>query len=364
MAVSKNTKKKYQSSLNPYSQSEYINSLAKKLAALSNSFPVYQNTYADRLSSIYKKIKDGKSFEYSPENDAAYRRFADEYNALAGLAIAANQQQAQGLTGGFGSSYASEVASQGLKRLEESASAAAPLFMEQAQNAFIANNDLYKSIYDAAASARNDELSAYGNAADLFNARYAAAQKKYQSERDFSKDKFDDNRSFWETQYKNEVENDNFEKLLQFKKYDTYGELAENKCAEYNSKKNNKGMKKYLEGLVEQDKITGYMADKLYRKYKYVAPSYGSSRSYGRGSKSKSSSSDLYDFNEFIKNWSPNERIIKFINLNNRKSDYETAINWINTMVKDGRIDPNEKLLYAYYYRDMYSKKKEDRWKK
>ena len=352
MAISKNTKNKYKSSTADYKESSGVTNARNNLSKMANQAPVYTNSYATQLNDIYSKLKQGKDFNYNPQNDAAFRRFADEYNALSELAIAENQAQAEGLTGGYGSTYAPEVATQGLARMKDNVQNAEPLFMEQAQNAYMANNDALKNMYQAAADARNDELEAYGNRANAYDNQYSMAQKRYSDTRDFDYNKYNDNREFWSTQYKNEQDQANTDAEYQFKIYDTYNKLAAQKCADYADKKNNSGMKAYLNGLVKEGKLTKYMADNLYKQYKYTAPS----RSGGSGGRSRSSgrsslkSSGGYDPME---EWSPNERIIKFINMNNRADDYSTALGWIDYLIKEGRLDKDEKLYYAYYYKDM-----------
>ena len=348
MAVSKKTKKRYNQTFSPYVPSSVLNSYSDKLKALSNRFPEYSNSYEAQLKSIYNKIKYNPDFEYMPQNDIAFRRFADEYNALSGLAIASNQNQAQGLTGGYGSSYAPEVATQGYSEMKDNAEYAKPEFMKMAQLAYQANNDLYKNLYDTASLARNDELEGYANAVKAYQKEYDALYKKYTDKRDFDYGKYSDNRDFWAKQYENELENENKAKEYVFKKYDTWNEIAANKCSDYNDKKNNKAMREYLNKLVEEDKLTGYMADKLYRKYKYVAPSRSSGSRSGRSGRQYSKNKKF----DAMENFVPDENILKFVNLRNRGEDFNTAVNWLDYLVDNGTLNKNEEYYYVNYYRD------------
>ncbi|MBR1763488.1 MAG: hypothetical protein IJ731_09025 [Eubacterium sp.] len=305
MAISKNTKNKYEKYSSPYQESNSLINAKNKLAQMANRSPELSNNYETQLKDMYGKIKSGKPFSYNPDNDAAYRRFADEYNALAGLAIEGNQQQAQGLTGGYGSTYAPEVASQGLQRLREGAENAMPLFMEQAQKAYMANSDADINALNAGISARKDEINDYANRANAYNNQYDMAQKVYSDSRDFDYSKYTNNREYWAKEYQQEQEQANKEAEYQLQIYDTYNKLAANKCADYADKKNNSGMKAYLNGLVKEGKLTKYMADNLYKQYKYTAPSRGGSG--GRSSRSssvESSSGTAYDdmFKELYNN--------------------------------------------------------------
>ena len=345
MAVSKKTKKQYNKTFKGYVPSSSLTKSADKLSDFYNRFPQYSNSYENQIKKLYNQIKNNPDFEYLPQNDLAFRRYSDEYSALSDLAIASNLAQAQGLTGGYGSSYAPYVANQGLANMKENAEYAKPEFMEMAQEAYMANSDLYKKLYDTAAAARDDELEAYANSARAFQNEYDALYKKYSDKRDFDYEKYSDNRDFWAQQYANELENENRQKEYVFKKYDTYTSIAENKCADYKDKKNNKGMREYLNKLVEENKITPFIADNLYRKYKYVAP-VRSSRSSGRTpSKNKK-------FDPFNSDFVLDENIIRYVNERNRSDDLTTAINWLDYLEDNGRIKNGEKYYYVYYFRD------------
>ena len=363
MAISKNTKKKYNQVNNAYTESSGVVNARNNLAAMANKAPVYQNSYADQLNDIYGRIKNG--YQYDPQNDTAFRRYAEEYNALSGLAIAGNQAQAQGLTGGYGSTYAPEVASQGLARLRESVNDAQPAFYQQGL-------DTIKSQYQAAADARNDELENYGKQADAYNNQYAMAQKRYSDLRDFNYNKFNDSRDFWANQYKFEQDSSNFnaelkqkntqnEREYKLKSYDVYNSIAANKCADYNDKKNNKGMKAYLDGLVKAGKITRYMADNLYKQYKYTAPARsGGGRGGGRhrsgGGGGNNGGKNGRNGGDPLANWSPDKNNLMYINLRNRGEKYETALNWIDVLVNKGQISSAERDKYAEYYKRKFTR--------
>lgn len=364
MAVSKNTKKQYNNSNAAYKEDNALAQQKKSLLSTSNNAPVYQNSYANQLDDMFNKIKSNQNFDYDPRNDAAYRRFADEYNALSGLAIAGNQQQAQDLTGGFGSTYAPEVAQQGLASLKENAANAQPYFLENAQEAYKAENDRLKNMYQATADARNDELDAYYKKASLFNDNYKDAAQKYSDARNFNYNSYNDNRSFWAKQYDMEQSQANKDKQYKqtekdnqrdytLKSYSVYQQLAETKAYKYNKNKNNSGLKSYLKGLVKSGKITQYMADNIYDKYKYTAPKTTGSGRHTSGSGGKYTKK-YDDTNTPPKNWKPDENILKTINLSCR-SEKPSVLNneraeRINDMYKSGNITEEEANYYLYYY--------------
>ena len=93
MSISKSTQNKYNKSNAAYKENNNIVNARNNLVSVAGKEPAYQNSYANQLKDIYGQIKNGKTFDYDPKSDAAFRRFAEEYNALSGLAIAGNQQQ-------------------------------------------------------------------------------------------------------------------------------------------------------------------------------------------------------------------------------------------------------------------------------
>lgn len=295
-------KKKYNSYLSPYKDNKATNTARNTLLAASGNMPAYKDSYANQIKDIYGRIKTGNNFTYNPDNDAAYRSYADQYRALAGLAIAGNHAQAQDLTGGFGSTYAPEVAQQGLARFNPEA--AQPAFLQMAENTYMANNDRLNDVYNAAAAMREDEFNNWQQKINNYNDRLNLAAQRYEDERNFAYQKYGDNRDYWTDRYNAEIQqkqNDKEYNLklkeLQLKSYDTYNNLAGNKCADFNEKKDNKGMKAYLAGLVKAGKITQYMADNLFKQYKYVPPAKssgggGGGRSSGRRYYSRSRSGD------------------------------------------------------------------------
>ena len=359
MAISKNTKNTRISSSAAYKPGSSVESAYKRMNVFSNYLPAYSDSYSKQLSDIYSKIKNSREFSYNPENDAAYRRFADEYNALGALAAASNQQQAQELTGGAGSTYAPEVSSQGLSQLKEEAENAIPSFLKNAEEAYAANEDAYKSIYEAASNAKKSELEDYGALAAAYNKYNDQLQKEYSDAQSSDYSQYNANRDFLNAQHQNELEAENDEKKLELKKYDVYTELAENKCADFKEKQNNKGMKSYLDKMVKEGKLTRYLADELYRRYKYEAPAVRSSSggrrsSGGRYSAKGNSKNEKFDA---FADWTPDDNIIKFINLNNRADKYTTAIEWVDYLVDNGNIEKFNRKRYIEYFKDVYKNK-------
>lgn len=371
MAIDKDIKNKYDRANAAYNESNSIKNARNNLIAMAENVPNYQNSYANQLSNIYKQISNGNDFNYDSNNDVAFRRFAEEYNALSGLAIAGNQQQAQDLTGGYGSTYAPEVARQGLANLQFNANKAEPYFMEIAQEVYKQDNDRLNNAYWAGSNARNDELSEYERQIDAYNYRNEIAQQKYSDERDFEYAKYKNNRDYWAEQYNNDQQQSNFEKEYsqtetlnkrdyKLKSYDTYNKLAASKCAEYKDKKNNKGMKAYLDGLVSSAKITQYMADNLYKQYKYTAPARSGGGGGGTGYTGYGSDSGGTGGNGGVNTISTSDFIYQHGSIVNRRTRQlnghessltaEAMTDKIRTMYSNGQLTADDAAYLLNYY--------------
>lgn len=254
----------------PYKDNKAINNARSTLLAIQP--PTYTNTYGNQIKGIYNNIKNRKDFDYNPANDAAYQQYAAQYRALVGLAVAGNQAQAQELTGGYGSTYAPEVARQGQMRLNEGVTAAQPAFLQLAQNKYDLGTEQLYNQYNAAAGRRDAALEDYSRQADIYNDRYGRAADMYNALEDRGYERYMNNRDFNYAQNQMNISQDQANKEYKLQKYDTYNQLAGNKCADFQNKGDNKGMKAYLKGLVKKGKITQYMADNLYKQYKYIPP--------------------------------------------------------------------------------------------
>lgn len=272
---------KYKDSKNTLNQVNAYNNAYKNQ-------PAYNDSYAERLENMYSNIAGKKDIDVT--NNDAYKQYAAQANALSGLAIAGNQSYAQSLTGGYGSTYAPSVARQGINRAVIDNSAAQPNFALATQNINEQETDRLVSAAGTAANTASNELNDYQQRLRNANDFAKSAYERYSDEKNRAYSQYLDNQNYAADRYWNSVENNNTiaeramkntenERSYEMSSYDTYNDIAANKCAEYRINENNDGMKSYLDGLVSAGKITQYMADNLYNKYEYT-PSERSYSSY------------------------------------------------------------------------------------
>jgi len=325
-----------------YTQSKGVKSALQDYKNSQKNEPSYDDSYAKKLEGIYGRLANRKDFDES--NSEAYKQYASQARALSGLAISGNQKQAEGLTGGYGSTYANEVAKQGIERANQAITYAEPEFMLADQNIYAAETDRLGNLASTGADLANNKLKEYQDQLDIYNENVEHQYNKFNDLRNSEQEQLNQDKDFWserywtkqdkknanreynitekknkqdytstenqnERQYKlteNEnkrqyklTENQNARnyKLTESKnqmdyeldKYDVYNKIAANKCSLYNDNGDNSGMKAYLNALVKQGAITKYMADNLYGQYK-VKSSSGSSGGSGSSYASSGSS--------------------------------------------------------------------------
>ena len=72
----------------------------------------YQSRFEERLQALYDRIAGREAFDYEPEEDEAYQRYARLYAARGAAAMEDTLGKAAALTGGDGSSYAQSAGQQ------------------------------------------------------------------------------------------------------------------------------------------------------------------------------------------------------------------------------------------------------------
>lgn len=329
MAISNNTRSKYEQYNTPYAETEEQKRQRETAQQLAYSQPNNApNNYAQQMQEMYNRVASKGAFFYDKANDKAYQQWAELYRQLGGLSTAATQQAANNLTGGYGSTYAPQVAAQTDNAYQANVDAALPAFYQQAQEEWYAQkqNDLaayqvaiegYKNIENSNVNRNNAWADIAGAAAGRSNQENANAINQYTDNRDFWLDQY------WKEQNAaNEAAETNSERYWndnslkensrQFKaqlkedtkqnKRDEYWSMNEinvsiaaDKADSYRDKKDNKGMKAYLKAQVKKGNITQYQADAIYKQYKYTPPK-SSGGSGGRRSSGSSSGKSGYSY--------------------------------------------------------------------
>lgn len=329
MAISNNTRSKYEQYNTPYAETKEQKRQREAAQQLAYSQPNNApNNYAQQMQEMYNRVASKGAFSYDKANDKAYQQWAELYRQLGGLSTAATQQAAENLTAGYGSTYAPQVAAQTDNAYQANVDAALPAFYQQAQEEWYAQKQNDLAAYQAAIEGYKNNENSNVNRNNAWADIAGAAAGRSNQENANAINQYTDNRDFWLDQYWKEQNaaneaaetnserywNDNSlkENSRQFKaqlkedtkqnKRDEYWSMNEvnvsiaaDKADSYREKKDNKGMKAYLKAQVKKGNITQYQADAIYKQYKYNPPK-SSGGSGGRRSSGSSSGKSGYSY--------------------------------------------------------------------
>lgn len=338
---------------------------------LESSKPGYQeNKYLSQLMGIYNKLSQKGAFEYNAENDKAYQQYAAQYKALGDLAMVETQAAAEGLTGGYGSTYAPDVAEQVNNAYQANVTDALPLYYQMAQDKYYSDVDMINNQLLSAVSAAEAQDRSSFNQQQAWNDFLSAQGNEINNDNKRAYDEYNFERGMWQEQYWNDVDAQNQQRELAYaneqnKKdeqraiYENNKTIVSNECINYSEKGDNKGLKSYLKGLVKDGVITQYDADLFYDKFKYEAPKSKS----GGGSKSSSGggggSPKEFDPNnpgddpykstegtEMTSNWTSNIPRDSAKTKNGR----ENILKSIDSAMKNGILTEAEYDYLVYYY--------------
>lgn len=108
--------------------------------------------YVQQLNTLYDQIVNRKPFKYDVNGDLLYRQMADQAMKNGALAARNAMGQAAALTGGYGNSYAEQVAAQAYQQNMAALNDNIPELYQQALNAYLAEGDQLLQQYELAAA--------------------------------------------------------------------------------------------------------------------------------------------------------------------------------------------------------------------
>lgn len=108
--------------------------------------------YVQQLNTLYDQIVNRKPFQYDVNGDLLYRQMADQAMKNGALAARNAMGQAAALTGGYGNSYAEQVAAQAYQQNMTALNDNIPELYQQALNAYLAQGDQLLQQYELAAA--------------------------------------------------------------------------------------------------------------------------------------------------------------------------------------------------------------------
>lgn len=172
----------------------------------------YQSTWQGQINGIIDRILNREDFSYDVNSDALYQQYKDQYSTLGKLAMQDTMGQAAGLTGGYGSSYASTAGNQAYQSYLSQLNEVVPELYGMARDQY---NQEGQELYNQYGLLTDQENQDYGKWVDQYN-QWASErdhlQGVYNDERNFDYGKYSDDKSYAYDEYRNAISDQQWEK--------------------------------------------------------------------------------------------------------------------------------------------------------
>lgn len=172
----------------------------------------YQSTWQGQINGIIDRIMNREDFSYDVNSDALYQQYKDQYSTLGKLAMQDTMGQAAGLTGGYGSSYASTAGNQAYQSYLSQLNEVVPELYGMARDQY---NQEGQDLYNQYGLLTDQENQDYGKWVDRYN-QWASErdhlQGVYNDERNFDYGKYSDDKSYAYDEYRNAIADKQWEK--------------------------------------------------------------------------------------------------------------------------------------------------------
>ena len=141
----------------------------------------YQSRFEDRLQELYDQIAGREAFDYDPEEDEAYQRYARLYAARGAAAMEDTLGKAAALTGGYGSSYAQGAGQQAYNGYLQELAALVPELRQAALAEYRQEGQALTARYSMLAQQEKNDYARWQDERSDWQKLLAAAQEEYES---------------------------------------------------------------------------------------------------------------------------------------------------------------------------------------
>ena len=141
----------------------------------------YRSRFADRLEELYGRIAGREAFDYDPEEDEAYQRYAKLYAAQGAAAMEDTLGKAAALTGGYGSSYAQSAGQQAYNGYLQELAALVPELRQAALAEYQQEGKALREQYDLLDQQEQADYGRWREEKADWQKLLAAAQDEYES---------------------------------------------------------------------------------------------------------------------------------------------------------------------------------------
>ena len=261
----------------------------------------YQSTWQGQINGIIDRILNREDFSYDVNSDALYQQYKDQYSTLGKLAMQDTMGQAAGLTGGYGSSYASTAGNQAYQSYLSQLNEVVPELYGMARDQY---NQEGQELYNQYGLLTDQDSQDYGRYVDQYN-QWASErdhlQGVYNDERNFDYGQYSDDKSYAYDEYRNAISDQQWEKnyelnknadsraeeswALEKKAYEEAKVEGNNEVAlqhvaalspedltealkSYSGDGDNKGLATFLDDCVAAGRLSPEQADEYYERYR------------------------------------------------------------------------------------------------
>ena len=140
----------------------------------------YQSRFEEKLQELYDQIAGREAFDYDPEEDEAYRRYAKLYAAKGAAAMEDTLGKAASLTGGYGSSYAQSAGQQAYNGYLQELAALVPELRQAALAEYRQEGQALTDQYSMLSQREKNDYARYQNERADWQKMLAAAQDEYE----------------------------------------------------------------------------------------------------------------------------------------------------------------------------------------
>ena len=141
----------------------------------------YQSRFEDRLQELYDQIAGREAFDYDPEEDESYQRYARLYAARGAAAMEDTLGKAAALTGGYGSSYAQGAGQQAYNGYLQELAALVPELRQAALAEYRQEGQALADRYSMLAQQEKNDYARWQDERSDWQKLLAAAQEEYES---------------------------------------------------------------------------------------------------------------------------------------------------------------------------------------
>jgi peptidoglycan hydrolase-like protein with peptidoglycan-binding domain len=180
-----------------YQPSESVEAYKQQLqAAMGNKPGGYQSQYESQMNELMAQINGRQPFQYSPEADALYQQYKEQYANLGRKAMMDTMGQAAGLTGGYGSTYSQNVGQQAYGEYMQGLMEQIPALAEAAHSRYRQEGQDMQDRYAMMAAVENQDYSRYRDQMSDWGDEVSRLYSLYSGERDFERADLSENRQY------------------------------------------------------------------------------------------------------------------------------------------------------------------------